>query len=207
MNKLLMCAICALLAPSVMAQDAGLFPELEGRFQQAEPETVKTTTETITVVEGIDPEAQVEETVVEEESLDKEEAQPVTDAVQTGAVAPEEILEPAGEGNVEIYFTDMKGTLALARNYSYCMGDVVLENKTNVKLDKLVIDLNYQGMPNMLEYSGVAKKGKQKQPLMMIGSECEAILGAPQITIKECKLGTLTEDACKAKIQFIPPNT
>jgi len=197
MKKLLGCAVGVLLSTSAMAQGTELFPELEGRFQPAKPAEVAKPVEQDANGE-VKPAEQAGANAVQDK---------VVDAVQSGKVAPEEVTEAAGEGNIEIRLEDIEGTLALARNYSYCSAKVVLENKTNLKLEKLSLDLNYQGMPNPMTFSGVEKKGQQTQPLMMIGPECEAILNEPEITIQECKLGKQTEDACKGKVQFIPPNS
>ena len=197
MKKLLGCAVGVLLPLSAMAQGADLFPELEGRFQPAQP---------VEAVNSEKPEATREGQPANQilgENGEKNDA----DVVQSGQVAPEEVTESAGEGNIEIKLDEIEGTLALARNYSFCSANVVLDNKTNLKLEKLVIELTYQGMPNILEFSGVEKKRTQTQPMMMIGEECEAILNEPDVTIQECKLGKQTEDACKGKVQFIPPNS
>ena len=184
-KSLLGCSAAVFLATVAVAQGTELFPELAGRFQPAQP-----TTQEQSDAQAVTPAAG---------------AQP--DAVQSGAVAPEQVTESAGEGNIEIHLEELNGKLALARNYSYCFADAVLENKTNVKLERLTITLSYQGSPNVLKYANVEKKGTQTQKIMMIGPECQAILSEPEIEIQECKLGQQTEDACKKKVQFIPPNS
>ena len=195
MKKLLGCAVGILLSTSALAQGTELFPELEGRFQPAQQ--AQTTDSVNPAGQGSNGEAQPA-VRVEQASVD---------AVQSGKVAPEEVTEAAGEGNIEIKLDNIEGTLALARNYSFCSAEVVLENKTNLTLEKLVIDLTYMGQPNTLKFTGVPKKSKQTQPMMMIGGECEGILNEPEITISECELGKQTEDSCKSKVQFIPPNS
>ena len=169
------------LGSTVMAQEFDLFPELQKQF---EPVQAKKTTEEI-----------------------------VSDSVrgQDSIQAPRRNSETASagerqEGNLKIELQNLNGVLPYARNMAYCYGEAVLTNETNQALDSLSVTLTYKDMPADLSYGGVKPHQKQSQQIMLIGPACEIILGMPEIDIKACKLGEQPENACKKRVQFIPPS-
>ena len=184
MKLLLTTTALVLLSTAAFAQDTDLFPELNGRF---------------------DSPAKTEEAVrpSEKGSLANDPAFAPTNLTDEEV---EEIKGSKKDGNLKIYYDNMEGTLAYARNYSYCSADVILENNTNFPLKNLEIVLTYRDYPTSIDFSNVEKKGSQKQYLMIVGPACEDILTQPQIEIPVCQLGELNEAMCKKRVQFVPPN-
>jgi len=167
-----------------LAQGTDLFPELERRFARPQP-TAATEVKTETATQADDP------------------------AFAPTTPSSEEIEEATSsrkDGNLKIHYENMKGTLAYARNYSYCSADVVLENNTNFPLENLKIVLTYRNYPSAITFKNVPKKESQKQFLMIVGPACEDILTQPQIEVPECQLGELKKELCEKRVQFTPPN-
>ena len=188
MKLLLTATALALISTTAMAQGSDLFPELDGRFAVPQP-TVTTQAET----QNADTNALANDPAF----------------APTNLTTDKEVEESTGsqkDGNLKIYYDNMKGTLAYARNYSYCSADVILENNTNFPLEKLRIVLTYRNYPSSVTFTNVPKKGTQKQYLMIVGPECEDILTQPQVEVPECQLGELKKETCEKRVQFIPPN-
>ncbi len=191
----------------VFAQGVGLFPELQGQF--------KTDNKNITGDEKlskpiIEPEFDFDG---RENTLKKKEDEPKQTSEFDAFSDPfavqnqiEKTTEPSGEGNVKITLTNLKGVLPYARDYAYCFGDLVLENDTNQKVEALSIKLTYRDTPTVVSFSGVDKKKTQKQSLMLIGKACEDILSTPEIEVQKCQMPPQSEESCKKRVQFIPPN-
>ena len=170
-----------LMSGSVMAQEADLFPELKGQFEP--PKTEKSADEK--VVDALQGRGNIRSA--------------------QRAVAAKPTAERQ-EGNLKIELENLNGVLPYARNMAYCYGEAVLTNETNQALDSLSVTLMYKDMPAELSYGGVKPHQKQSQQIMLIGPACEVILGMPEVDIKACKLGSQSENACKKRVQFIPPS-
>ena len=115
--------------------------------------------------------------------------------------------DPSAEGNITVKLTNLKGVLPYARDFAYCFGDLVLTNDTNQKLESLTMELTYRDTPTIISFGAVDKKKTQKQALMLIGKACEDILSTPQVEVKSCKMPPQSEESCKRRVQFIPPNS
>ena len=173
--KLLFATLSALfLATSAMAQEKGLFPELDGQFKL--------------------PEKQSQHDAFDDYLIPDE---PADDA--------EDGQEDSENTVIKIQLQDLKGALPYARTLAYCSGTAVLTNETKQPLKSLSLTLTYKDMPAELSYSGVQPGKSQSQSLMLIGPPCESILNMPEIDIKTCQWGSQSEDNCKKRVQFLPP--
>lgn len=186
-------ALC-FLGGTAHAQTADLFPELQGKFQQ--PATTKPAT------------------VNELDSADLFQA-PDTPAVKPAAKSPaiptkaEPVIPTAeqdetGENNLKVEIQNINATLTLARNFSYGKADIVVKNETNQQLNLLVIDLTYGETTTQITFSNVPKKQEQTQAFMMIGPDCDYMDTLPKMEVKTCKLGKLSDEACKNRVQLTP---
>ena len=115
--------------------------------------------------------------------------------------------DPDQEKYLRIRLDDLQGVLPYARTLSYCSGTATLTNETKQPLQSLSLSLTYGDMTSELSYGGVQPNGTQSRPIMLIGPPCESFLNMPEIEIKTCRWGAHSEDACKKKVKFIPPNS
>lgn len=198
-KSLLIGTTAVLFCTSAFAQGVDLFPELEGRFQPAQPTTM-TTLEATPANTATSADGKTGNSLNRYSDLAFQPAQERT-------VSAEEATGPKREGNLKLHFEDIQGTLPYARNFSYCFANLVLNNETNQRLDKLQVVLTYRDTPTTIDFSGVDKKGEQAQRFTLIGPACEDILTQPLIDVPVCKLGELQEDLCKKKVEFVPPNS
>ena len=214
MIKLFLSGIAVLsVSTFALAQGVNLFPELQGQFQkqntglsvetvQKEDAPKKLTVE----MEEVTLDEDKKENKIPNQVAEKDKEQVTVSADPFAQQNQQEKEEERGEGNIEIKLTNLDGVLPYARDYSYCFGDLVLRNNTNQKLESLSIELTYRDTPTTVSFSGVAKKKTQKQALMLIGKACEDILSPPEVEITVCKMPPQSEEACKKRVQFIPPN-
>lgn len=208
MIKLLLGTIAVVsVSGAVMAQGTDLFPELQGQF---ETPAVK---EKVVEPSKNELKAQQDNTnTVENKKNDSQFSMPASDpfSVMADPFAAQNNVEQAGEptaeGNLVIKFTEPKGVLPYARDFAYCSGELVLTNETNQKLEALSIKLTYRDTPTTLSFGATEKKGQQKQSLLLIGRACEDILLEPQMEVLTCKMPPQSEESCKKRVQFIPPN-
>ena len=195
MNKIFLGALALTFCSGVaMAQETDtLFPELKGQFEQIAPSQ----TETIDLtVEQIDPASQSNQPSVQPNTQEKKST------TEGEKQTPE---DEKGEGKIIIQIENVEGVLPYARTLSYCSAEAVLTNETNQRLDELSLTITYKDMPKDLSYGGVPKKRTRTQKFMLIGLPCESIKSMPQVDIKTCKLKNLSEEACKKRVQFLPP--
>ena len=216
--KLFLSGIIALtFTTNVLAQGTSLFPELQGQFSipstQKKEETSKMIENAVIDSSVINNETEPEKTEVKKRRFRR--SQPTEELTQEQIISAdpfaiqnqlENATGPSAEGNIKIQLTNLKGVLPYARDYAYCFGDLVLTNGTNQKLESLSVKLTYRDTPTIVSFSGVDKKKTQKQSLMLIGRACEDILSTPEIEVQECKMPPQSEESCKKRVQFIPPN-
>lgn len=210
MIKSFLCGVAVLVFGStVFAQGSDLFPELQGQFES--PKNNQPIEKKILEVEmegEISPSPVAEQKDVpsfSNSSLNNQSSGFADPFAQQNQA--KEAQEESGEGNIKITLTNLKGVLPYARDYAYCFGDLVLENDTNQKLEALSLELTYRETPTIVSFGSVDKKKTQTQALMLIGRACEDILSVPQVDVKVCKMPPQSEDMCKKRVQFIPPNS
>lgn len=144
--------------------------------------------------------------------LDAKFQQPQKPAMADSAPAPDKgqsvsVDEQDQNKHFSIRLEKIQGTLPYARTLSYCAGTATLTNETKQPLQNLSLTLTYGDMPAELSYGGVKPNGTQSRPIMLIGPPCESFLNMPEIEVKSCRWGAQSEDACKKRVKFIPPNS
>ena len=213
MNKIFLSGVALTLFSGVAVAQNSLFPELEGQFQQ--PAVAEKPVVSGSAVEKADPETEVMDLdvameVEEEQKMNPPVAKPESQkkpakAEDTNSQDNEEKENEKVEGNVVIEVQNVEGVLPYARTLAYCTGEAVLTNESDTILRQLSLTITYKDMPKELSYTYVGKKKSRTQKFMLIGLPCENILGMPKVEIKTCKLGKLSEEECKKRVQFIPP--
>ena len=202
MNKVFLGALgVALWSGMAVAQDTdSLFPELRGQFEQAP---------VVEVEEEVDLTIEREEVGGKENPLNKKNdwrKRPLKDDLNKTKEKDEEEEDQKDEGRLIIQVQNVDGVLPYARTMAYCTAEAVLTNETNQLLNQLAIKATYKDMPKDLAFTNVSKKKKRTKKFMLIGLPCENIKGMPEIEITSCKLGKMSEEACKKKVQFLPPS-
>ena len=198
MKKLIFVGMAmAMMSLPVLAQELDLFPELQGQFEQMEPEPDETETD----------EAVTDETKTEEKKQKDSETGLTEEQMRTKQALEEDTTGEKHEGNLKIQLRNMNGTLPYVKSLAYCYGDAVLTNETNRDLQSLDLKLTYGDMVTDVNYGGVPKKKQQAKKILLIGPPCEQILGMTQVDVVSCKMKDTPEDACKKRVQFVPPNS
>lgn len=207
MIKLLLGTIAVVsVSGTVMAQGTDLFPELQRQFE------VPAVKEKVVEPSKNELKAQQDAKTENNKKNDSQFSMPANNpfSVMADPFAAQNNVEQAGEsaaeGNLVIKFTEPKGVLPYARDFAYCSGELVLTNETNQKLEALSIKLTYRDTPTTISYGATEKKGQQTQSLLLIGRACEDILTEPQMDVLTCKMPPQSEESCKKRVQFIPPN-
>lgn len=143
--------------------------------------------------------------------LDAKFQPPQKPTVAEPAVAEVQAPAAAADQNQDKYLRiqlgGLQGVLPYARTLSYCSGTATLTNETKQPLQSLSLTLTYGDMKSELSYGGVRPNGTQSRPVMLIGPPCESFLNMPEVEVKTCRWGAQSEDACKKKVKFIPPNS
>ena len=204
MNKIFLTAFTVILGSGVaIAQESdSLFPELAGQFER--PSSSETTVD-LSVEQNSDTKIQAEQKSSSTPKLPQNAQDPDSNTPTNRQDEKVDTGEKA-EGNLVIEVQNVDGVLPYARTLAYCRADAVLINETNMRLEQLSITATYKDMPKELNYSNVSKGKKRTQNFMLIGLPCESITTMPNVEIKACKLGTLSESDCKKRVQFIPPS-
>ena len=122
----------------------------------------------------------------------------------TGEDVSKILDEYTKRNNLKVEIQNINATLTLARNFSYGKADIVVKNETNQQLNLLVIDLTYGETTTQITFSNVPKKQEQTQAFMMIGPDCDYMDTLPKMEVKTCKLGKLSDEACKNRVQLTP---
>lgn len=199
MNKLFLIALLTFACTSTaFAEQTDLFPELKGQFKpavKAEPATESAAQDETAKSDELKAESS------DSTTQDETPAEPIK--FDTEAQTAEAI--DLGRGKISLAMENVRGTMAYARNYSYCFAEAVVRNDTTQRLDNLTITLTYGNTDTQLKFAGIDKKTQKSQKFMMVGEDCALIKSTPQFEIQTCQLGTLSSKSCQGRFQFIPP--
>ena len=75
-----------------------------------------------------------------------------------------------------------------------------MQNKTDTKIDRLVLELQWVGKTLVQEYKNVEPKENIVTVSASYQDNCEVIRAKPKMTVKTCRIGAAVNEACEKLI-------
>ena len=107
---------------------------------------------------------------------------------------------PMPKGEIWFYVTDF--STEKVGKFTICSYKTVLQNKTNTKLDRLEVQLQWPVRTITVEYRGIEAKGNQVKGATTYVKGCEMMSAKPRTTIKACRIGAAVNENCEKLIVF-----
>ncbi len=77
-----------------------------------------------------------------------------------------------------------------------------LTNESEAILRSLSLELQWSAMKTSISFKNIASDASGKINYRLMGEGCYTISGAPEITVKACRLQNYTDDECADKIEW-----
>ena len=116
-----------------------------------------------------------------------------------GMVFDENGMErPIPKGEIWVYAAEFnQGEM---RGRMHCSWKMVLQNRTNAKLDSLELGLSWPSYSVSMSFKDIAPNASKTEEMFMFSSNCPSLRAKPRLEPTKCVLGPMKDDTCNPYI-------